>query len=330
MASFERVALFKSNKKKNKDVGNFYDRDYGHIGSIPTSWPLEISYSIDLDSNANIKPRKVRVFYNGDGKHPFSGNLSDEDIVSKTFTDKQESYDFLEEMINKYGAKELAVAYEKTYDHWSGTKVTLNCKATWEYITTTLFDNCGLYYSDDFRGDRNYRGSKPEPTPLYIDKGPEAFVSLIEVHGKTIETRIDHLYAWRWNFVKEGETKSRVGFYFIDYNGRNGTEDCFAREFKEMVKYNYCFGETISELVNIAHNLVKGNFITQNEFDILFANAKLVNPVEVVKKSITLAEEQFGFDNERDEEYFDNSLMKFEKTGPIDAKKYPKVAALAR
>lgn len=328
MASFGRVALFKSNKKKNKDVGNFYDRDYGHIGSILTSWPLEISYSIDLDSNANIKPRKVRVFYNGDGKHPFSGNLPDEDIVSKTFTNKLESYDFLEEMINKYGAKELAVAYEKTYDHWSGTKVTLNCKATWEYITTTLFDNCGLHYSDDFRGDRNYRGSKPESTPLYIDRGPEAFVGLMYVNGEI--PRIDHLRTWVWNFVKDGETKSRIKFCFIDYNGSNGTEDCFARGFKEMVKYNYCFGETISELVNIAHNLVKGNFTTQNEFDILFANAKLVDPVEVVKKSITLAEEQFGFDDEREEEKFDNALMKFEKTGSIDAKKYPTLAELAR
>lgn len=330
MASFERVALFKSNKKKNKDVGNFYDRDYGHIGSIPTSWPLEIEYSIDLDSTSNVKPRKVRVYYNGGGKHPFSGNLPDENIVSKTFTDRQESYDFLEEMINKYGAKELAAAYEKTYDHWSGTKVTMNCRATWEYITTTLFDNCDLYYSDNFRGDRNYRGNKPEPTPLYIDKSPKAFVGLVEVHGKTVNTRIDHLRTWRWNFVKDGETKSRMEFCFIDYNGRNGTEDCFARGFKEMVKYNYCFGETISELVNIAHNLVKGNFITQNDFDILFANAKLVDPVEVVKKSITLAEEQSWFDDERDEEIFDNALMKFEKTGPIDAKEYPNLAALAR
>ncbi len=328
--SFERVALFKSNKKKNKDVGNFYDRDYGHIGSIPTSWPLEIEYSMDLDSNPKLRVRKVRVYYNGTGKHPFGGNLSDENIVSKIFTDKQESYDFLEEMINKYGAKELAAAYEKTYDHWSGTKVTMNCGATWEYITTTLFDNCGLHYSDDFRGNMNYRGNKPEPTPLYIDKGPKAFVALIEVHGETVNTRINYLHTWEWNFVKDGETKSRIDFNFIDFDGYNGTENYFARKFKEMIKYNYCFGETISELVNIAHNLVKRNFIAQNEFDILFANAKVANPVEVVKKSITVAEEQFGFENERYEERFDKDLMKFEKTGPIDAKEYPKVAVLAR
>ncbi len=92
MAHFERVALFKSNKKKNKDVGNFYDSDYGHVGSIPTSWPLEIEYSMDLDTSPN-SVRKVRVYYNGDGKHPFGGHLPDENIVSKTFTEKQESYD---------------------------------------------------------------------------------------------------------------------------------------------------------------------------------------------------------------------------------------------
>lgn len=328
MASFEKVALFKSNKTKNKDVGNFHDRDYGHVGSIKTSWPLEIEYSIDLDSTSDIKTRKVRVYYNGSGKHPFGGNLQDENIVSKTFTDKQESFDFLEEMINKYGAKELAAAYEKTYDHWSGTKVTLKCGSTWKYITTTLFDKCSLFYSDDFKGDRNYGESKPEPTPLYIDKGSKAFVYLSEVHGETIETRIDLLYTGKWRFVKAGETKSRIDFNFIDYD--RDTAGVFARRFKEMIKYNYCFGETIPELVNIAHNLVRSNFITQDEFDILFANAKVVDPVEVVKESALAAKEQFGFDNERDEERFENTLLKLEKTGLIDAKEYPRVAALAR
>ena len=328
MASFERVALFKSNKTKNKDVGNFYDRDYGHVGSMPTSWPLEIEYSIDLDSTSDIKTRKVRVYYNGDGKHPFGGHLPDENIVSKTFTDKQESFDFLEEMINKYGAKELAAAYEKTYDHWSGTKVTLKCGSTWKYITTTLFDKCGLFYSDDFKGDRNYGESKPEATPLFIDKRPESFVILAEVHAKTIYTRIDGLHTWEWHFVKEGEKKSRIDFNFIDYD--RDTAGVFARKFKEMVKYNYCFGETISELVNIAHNLVRNGFIDQDDFDILFANAKVVDPVEIVKKSVEEAEEKFGFEDEREEERFNNKLMRFEKTGPIDAKEYPKVAALAR
>jgi len=328
MAHFERVALFKSNKTKNKDVGNFYDRDYGHVGSMPTSWPLEIEYSIDLDSTSDIKTRKVRVYYNGDGKHPFEGNLPDEDIVSKTFTDKQESFDFLEEMINKYGAKELAAAYEKTYDHWGGTKVTMNCGATWKYITTTLFDNCGLFYSDDFKGDRNYGESKPDAIPLFIDKRPESFVILSEVHAKTIYTIIDNLHTWEWHFVKEGETKSRIDFNFIDYD--RDTAGVFARKFKEMIKYNYCFGETIPELVNIAHNLVRNNLITQDEFDVLFANAKVVDPVEIVKKTVAEAEEKFGFEDEREEERFNNKLMKFEKTGPIDAKEYPKVAALAR
>ena len=328
MASFEKIALLKSNKTKNKDVGNFYDRDYGHVGSIKTNWPLEIEYSIDLDSTSDIKTRKVRVYYNGDGKHPFGGNLPDENIVSKTFTDKQESFDFLEEMINKYGAKELAAAYEKTYDHWRGTKVTMNCGSTWKYITTTLFDNCGLYYSDDFEGDRNYGESKPEPTPLYIDKSPKAFVSLVNVHGETIETRISHLLTWRWNFTKEGETKSRIEFCFIDY-GRD-TAGVFARGFKEMIKYNYCFGETIPELVNIAHNLVRSNLITQDEFDILFANAKVIDPVEIIKESALAAKEQFGFDDERYEERFENTLLRLEKTDLIDAKEYPKVAALAR
>lgn len=328
MASFERVALFKSNKTKNKDVGNFYDKDYGHVGSIKTNWPLEIEYSIDLDSTSDVKTRKVRVYYNGDGKHPFGGHLPDENIVSKTFTDKQESFNFLEEMINKYGAKELAAAYEKTYDHWSGTKVTLKCGSTWKYITTTLFDNCGLFYSDDFKGDRNYGESKPEATPLYIDKGPKAFVYLSEVHGKTIEIRVDRLLTWEWHFVKAGETKSRIDFNFIDYD--RDTAGVFARKFKEMIKYNYCFGETISELVNIAHNLVRSGLLTQDEFDVLFANAKVVDPVEVVKKSALAAKEQFGFDDERDEERFNNALMRLEKNGLIDAKEYPKVAALAR
>jgi hypothetical protein len=97
-----------------------------------------------------------------------------------------------------------------------------------------------------------------------------------------------------------------------------------------MVKYNYCFGETIPELVNIAHNLVRNGLITQDEFDVLFANAKVVDPVEIVKESALAAKEQFGFDDERDEERFNNALMRLEKTGLIDAKEYPKVAALAR
>jgi hypothetical protein len=185
-----------------------------------------------------------------------------------------------------------------------------------------------LFYSDDFKGDRNYRESKQEAIPLYIDKGPKAFVYLSEVHGKTIEIRVDRLLTWEWHFVKEGETKSRIDFNFIDYD--RSTADVFARRFKEMVKYNYCFGETIPELVNIAHNLVRNGLITQDEFDVLFANAKVVDPVEIVKESALAAKEQFGFDDERDEERFNNALMRLEKTGLIDAKEYPKVAALAR
>ena len=328
MAHFERVALFKSNKTKNKDVGNFHDSDYGHVGSIKTSWPLEIEYSIDLDSISDVATRKVRVYYNGDGKHPFGGHLPDENIVSKTFTDKQESFDFLEEMINKYGAKELAAAYEKTYDHWSGNKVTMKCGTTWKYITTTLFDNCGLFYSDDFKGDRNYGESKPEAVPLYIDKGIGAFVILSEIHGKTIETRVDRLHTWEWHFVKAGETKSRIDFNFIDYD--RDTAGVFARKFKEMIKYNYCFGETIPEIVNIAHNLVRNGLITQDEFDVLFANAKVLDAVEIVKESALAAKEKFGFDDERDEKRFENALIRLENNGLIDAKEYPKVAALAR
>lgn len=153
---------------------------------------------------------------------------------------------------------------------------------------------------------------------------------LTEVHGKTIETRVSRLHTWEWNFVKEGEKKSRINFNFIDYNGRNGTEEVFARKFKEMIKYNYCFGETIPELVNTADSLVESGFITQDEFDVLFANAKLVDPVEIIKRAAVAAKEQFGFDEERDEERFESALIRLEKSGFIDAKENPKVAALAR
>lgn len=323
--SIETVAIFKSNKTKNFDVGNFYDRDYGRVGSIPTKWQLKVEVRIDTESKDTI----IEAYYDGNGHHPFGGNLSNKTIERKKFSkqNKEESFEFLKELIEKYNAKELEFAEPKIMDHWSGEKVILNCGITYNFITTELFDSCGLEYSDDFTGTKNYRGKTPDPIPLYIYEDPDAFVSLIEVHDRNgINKRVMGLKGWVFEFVKADETKSRVDFHFIEYDSR--FREAFTSDFKEMIKYNYCFGETIPELVNIARDLVRRNFLTQKEYDFLFPDStEIVDPVDVVVSSANQAAKKYGFEDEKREERFKKALKNYK--GPVDQEECPKLAAVA-
>lgn len=337
--SFEEVAVFETGKVKKKDVGNFYDSfDHVRVGSIPTEWPLEVSYAInDTDSS-----RSVRAYYSGDGQHPYGGNLPDEIVERKVFTKDQiqESFDYLENLITKYNATVIAMALEKVMDHWNGTKVIINCRKTHRYITETLMDSCGLVYSDDFKGDKNYRGNKPEPTPLYISKKLSTYVDFVRC-GSSNNLEIMGLRGYSFGWVKQGETKTRVEFYFLEYGngpaGTNGNDrsivNVYSREFRDMLKDNYCFGEVIPELVEIANFCVKKRYLadfplTQEDFNTLFQDATVVDPVKFVHDRAMEAVDKYPFEDERTEQRFYKRLQAY-KT-PIDIEDFPLLAKIAK
>ena len=335
--SYETVATFKTGKTKNFDVGNFYDReDRRYVGSIPTKWPLEVSYSIDDET----KKRLVKAYYNGDGQHPYGGNLPDRDIEKKIFerAQIQESYDYLESLIEKYNARIISFALEKVMDHWNGTKVILNCGKTYHYITEELFDICDLEYDDDFRGDRNYRGNKPAPTPLYLSTNPKDYLFLIRSDGKLY---IEGIHASQYFWTKQGEDKPRADIGFLEYGpgpagSRGNTStvvNAYSRDFSEMVKYNYCFGQVIPELVEIARFCVKNSYlashpITQDDFDMLFKDAEVVDPAEYIKSIAEKGAAQYPFENEKAEARFYKEVEEYDT--PIDEKDYPFLAKVAK
>lgn len=337
--NFEEVAIFETGKVKKKDVGNFYDSfDHVRVGSTPTEWPLEVGYAInDTDSS-----RSVVAYYNGNGQHPYGGNLPDEIVERKIFTKDQiqESFDYLENLINKYNAITIKMALERVMDHWNGTKVIINCKKTHKYITETLMDSCGLIYSDDFKGDKNYRGNKPKPTPLYISKNLSTYVYFVRCGG-TDNLEISGLKRDAFKWVKQGETKARVEIYFLEYGngpaGRNGSNksivNSYSRTFHSMLKDNYCFGEVIPELVEIANFCVKNKHLadfplTQEDFDILFQDATVVDPVKVVHDRAMEAVDKYPFESERVEQRFYERLQAYET--PIDVEDFPLLAKIAK
>lgn len=332
---YRKVALFVTDKKKNKDVGHFRDPDYGYIGSIPQKWDLEIVYAMTEGSPTK---RLVRVYYSGSGKHPFSGNLNDDDVCKREFTDPQESFDYLASVLKKYGPVRLRYATPEIRDTWNGTRVLKNCGKTYKYITETLMDEVGFDYDDDFNGIKNFRGSKPEPTPLYLSTEPRNYLMFVRYNG---ELCISCLMTTKFNWTKKGESKSRAEFYFHENgNGPGGTRgsigtvvNMFSRHFKQMLDDNYCFGNVIPELVEIASACVKYNQsadfpLTQEDFDTLFGNAEVIDTVDFVTGVCRRAAVTMGFEDEKHEKRFYRDLEEY--TGPIDVKDYPTLAKLAK
>lgn len=331
----EEVAIFLSDKSKR-----FRIEGYGP-SYLSEPWPLELSFRIDRKDGT----REVRAYYNGFGQHPYGGHLDSKVIEMKEFPKEQtqEALDYLESLINKYNAKTLAFAESKITDHWKGTQVILNCEDIYTYITTTLFDRCGLTYSDDFQGTKNYRGKTPAATPLYISDSPNAFVLLVDQYSEKTKKTISQIFGFHGTtlkFVKKGETKPRVEIAFLGYgNGPAGTlgdekslVDAYSRTFHHMIKANYRFGEVIPELLKIAEFCVKKNYyadfpLTKENFDFLFQKAKVVNINRIAKKSVTKASEIYGFENERAEQKVHKALKDY--TTPIDVKKYPILARIA-
>lgn len=331
----EEIATFLSDKSKR-----FRIEGYGP-SYLSKPWPLEISFRVDRKDGT----REVRAYYSGFGKHPYGGHLDHKIIEVEEFPKEQtqKALDYLESLIDKYNARTLTFAEPKITDHWNGTRVILNCEDIYNYITTTLFDKCGLTYDDDFRGTKNYRGKTPAATPLYINDSPDAFVFLMDRYNektKKIGPQIYGFFGHALKYVKKGETKSRVEIHFLEYGngpaGIHGNEksivDAYSSTFHKMIKANYRFGEVIPELLKIAELCVKKYYyadfpLTKENFDFLFQKAKVVDIRKIVKKSVTKAIEEYGFEDEKAEQRVLKELKNY--TTPIDVQKYPTLARIA-
>lgn len=149
------------------------------------------------------------------------------------------------------------------------------------------------------------------------------------------------LRGYTFGWVKQGETKTRIGFHFLEYgNGPAGTNgsrrsiaDTYSREFHSMLKDNYCFGEVIPELVEIANFCVENRNLadfplTQEDFNTLFQDATVVDPVKFVHDRAMEAVDKYPFEDERAEQRFYKRLQAY-KT-PIDVEDFPLLAKIAK
>ena len=152
---------------------------------------------------------------------------------------------------------------------------------------------------------------------------------------------IEGIHASQYFWTKQGEVKPRVDIGFLEYgNGAAGmggnartVVNAYSRDFSEMVKNNYCFGQVIPELVEIACFCVKNSYladhpITQDDFDMLFKDAEVIDPAEYIKSIAEKGASQYPFENEKVEARFYKEVEEYDT--PIDEKHYPFLAKVAK
>lgn len=313
MSTWRTVALFTTDEYKTVDVGNFHDRDYGRIGTINKKFPLEISYCMTEE-----EPRKigVRVYYSGDGNHPFGGNTYDIEVEKEVFTKLENSLEYLTDVVLEYGPVELKYVTDKVCDTWNGKTVIFTCKEVWSFITEDLKETVGFDYSDYFKGIKNFK-DKPAATPLYI---LEERLSMYELlHGR--DKKWSGVSDWKFDFGKKGENRARIELAFFDSDRGFGqsalenTKERYLKFFEEMKQYNYCFGNCIPEIKRLAK--VVG--LSKSDMEYLFPSScqMISDTVEFIKDANLENLEKYGVDDHEPGRY-EKALAKIDKIeGPL-------------